>query len=113
LGRPPFITVGVPPAAIGNRYQWVPETPAFRLYSGSEFHSLPPVSVPDWIFNHSTEYDPITQGVIARYAEFFRWRGDYLRSHKDCVQARVSYEKALQILPDLIEALDGLALCSK
>jgi hypothetical protein len=113
LGRPPVITLGVPPAAIGNRYVWVPETPAFRLYSESKFHSLPPVSTPDWIFNHSKEYDPITQGVIARYAEFFRWRGDYLRLHQDCAQARAAYEKALQIQPDLIEALDGLAVCSK
>lgn len=111
LGRPPFITAGVMPNAIGELYQWVPENLAFRLYADGGLHTFPPITVPPRNLDWSREYDPITRGVIARYAEFWRWRGDYLKFHEDCPKAMESYERALQITPDLAEANEGLSEC--
>jgi cytochrome c-type biogenesis protein CcmH/NrfG len=48
----------------------------------------------------------------ARYAEFWRWRGDYFRSNQRCDLARDAYQKALSISPDLPEAVAGRDLCA-
>ena len=111
LGRPPFITLGVMPNAIGAGYQWVPESLAFRLYADNKIHSLQPITVPPRSIDQSREYDPVTRGVFARYAEFWRWRGDYLRSRQNCTDAIESYEHARQILPELKEVSEGLSVC--
>jgi transmembrane protein TMEM260 (protein O-mannosyltransferase) len=111
LKRPPFITMGVTPSAIGGRFQWVPENLAFRLYGDHEIHSLPSIEIPAWPFDSSHQYDPVTQGVIARYAEFWRWRGDYLRSHGNCTEAFKSCQKADKIIPYLPEVYEGLSVC--
>jgi Protein O-mannosyl-transferase TMEM260-like len=111
LRRPPFITSGVTPSAIGGRYQWVPENLAFRLYADHQFHPLPTIKIPPRNLDLSQQYDPVTRGVIARYAEFWRWRGDYLRDHRNCTDAVKSYERARQIISDLPEVNAGLSEC--
>jgi len=112
LGRPPYMTTGVAPGAIGHGYQWVPETLAYRLFSGSAFHPLPAVRIPPERFAPKGDYDDVTQGVMARYAEFWRWRGDYLRGAMHCDEATVAYRKALELSPDLPEALSGQSECA-
>jgi hypothetical protein len=111
LQRPPFIAMGVNPSAIGGRFQWVPENLAFRLYGDHEIHSLPSIKIPAWNFDSSHQYDAVTQGVIARYAEFWRWRGDYLRIHGNCAEAFNSYQTADKIIPYLPEVYEGLSAC--
>lgn len=109
LGRPPYMTVGVAPGAIGSHYRWVPEMLAHRLYADNMPRPLPDVSTPP--FSQAGRYDQITQAVIARYAEFWRWRGDYLEGAADCGKATVAYRRALELSPDLPEALSGLSEC--
>jgi hypothetical protein len=111
LGRPPYMTVGVAPGAIGAGYQWVPEASAFRLYGDTVPHALPEIPVPLKPFAVDGDYDQITRGIVARYAEFWRWRGDYLRNAQNCAEANRAYHKALDLSPDLPEALAGLAEC--
>jgi hypothetical protein len=113
LRRPPVVTVGIMPNAIGEGYQWVPEGLAFRLYPDGLVHPLPPISVPPRKLDLSRRYDPVTRGVIDRYAEFWRWRADYLKSHNLCANALENYRKALQIIPDLPEAIEGISACNK
>jgi hypothetical protein len=112
LGRPPYITTGVAPDAVGGGLQWIPEMPAFRLYADREVHPLPDVNFPPRPIDSSKQYDGVTLGVFRRYAEFWRWRGDSLRSSGSCLQAVPCYQKALSITPDLVEASEGLAACS-
>jgi hypothetical protein len=111
LGRPPFVTSGVIPNDIGKGYQWVPDTLAFRLYNDTEFHPLTSITIPPRPIDQRREYDAVTRGIFARYAEFWRWRGDYLRSHERCNEAIGNYEKALQIIPNLQEAKENLTSC--
>jgi hypothetical protein len=111
LKRPPFITAGISPGAIGGRLQWVPENLAIRLYADHEFHSLPEITIPSWNFQSSDQFDAVTHGVIERYAEFWRWRGDYLRIHGNCTDAIKSYQTADKIIPYLPEVYEGLSTC--
>jgi hypothetical protein len=111
LGHPPFVTVGVMPNTIGGEFQWVPESLAFRLYEDVGFHNLPKIKIPPRKIEPDHKYDAVTRGVFARYAEFWRWRGDYLRKHERCDQAIESYERALQINPKLEEVKEGLSAC--
>ncbi|HSE40413.1 MAG TPA: DUF2723 domain-containing protein [Acidobacteriota bacterium] len=111
LGRPPFVTVGVMPNAIGAGYQWVPESLAFRLYEDVGFHELPEIEIPPRKIQADRKYDAVTLGVFARYAEFWRWRGDYLKTHENCSEAIQSYDRALQINPRLEEVKEGLSAC--
>jgi hypothetical protein len=111
LGRPPFVTVGVMPGAIGAGFQWVPESLAFRLYEDVGFHELPEIKIPPRKIESDHIYDAVTLGVFARYAEFWRWRGDYLKKHERCDEAIESYERALQINPELEEVREGLSAC--
>lgn len=112
LGRPPFITVGVAPGAIGAPYQFVPETLAHRLYPAGSSPTLPSVNIPSKPFVSGKHYDAITNAIIARYAEFWRWRGDYLQKTRGCGEAEAAYRKALDLSPDLPEAVSGLSECS-
>ena len=112
LRRPPYATPGVSPGAIGNRFQWVPETLAFRLYEDDGPHLLPEIRVPPRPLAAGQWYDNVTEGVLGRYAEFWRYRGDYYRlAAADCGQAAGAYRKSLEIL-ERPEARAGLAACS-
>jgi hypothetical protein len=111
LGRPPFFTLGVRPDVIGANYQWVPESLAFRLYADNNLHQLHPITVPPRPIDQNREYDAVTRGVFARYAEFWKWRGDYLRIRENCTEAVESYERALKIMPELKEVREGLSSC--
>ncbi|HSP07117.1 MAG TPA: hypothetical protein VLR94_08060, partial [Acidobacteriota bacterium] len=113
LRRPPYITTGVSPEAIGNGFQWVPETVAFRLYRDDLLHGFPEVLVPPRPLEPGKVYDNVTQGVIERYADFWRYRGDYRRmAASDCPGAVVAYHKSLDILQQP-EAQAGLTACTK
>lgn len=113
LGRPPYLTVGVAPDAIGHGYQWVPETLAYRLYADTSPRTLPEIHIPPKTIVPGAHYDQVTRGVIDRYAELWRWRGDYLRAAQDCTDASGAYRKALDLSPDLPEAVSGLSECGK
>lgn len=112
LHRPPYFTTGVAPQAIGNGFQWAPESVAFRLYDDNLVHSLPGVQIPSRPFDLSKPYDNVTYGVIARYADFWRYRGDYHRAAGDCSLAADAYRKSLSISVEP-EAEAGLAACAK
>ena len=110
LGRPPYMSSGVQANLIGGNFQWVPETPAFRLYADSLPHPLPEVAIPIRPIDPARTYDNVTRGVIDRYADFWRYRGDYLRTAGDCKSATDAYRKSLTIAPSA-EAESGLATC--
>jgi hypothetical protein len=113
LRRPPYVTTGVAPQAIGDGFQWVPETPAFRLYRDHLAHPLAKVGIPSQPLDRNRVYDNVTRGVIDRYADFWRYRGDYFRMVAgDCAQAADAYRRSLQ-LGEEAEAQSGLAACSK
>lgn len=114
LGHPPYITPGVPANQVGAGMQWIPETIAFRLYAGSPLvaQQMPEVAAPPHPIDPHREYDANTLGIFDRYAEFWRWRGDYYLKRQDCPHALESYRKAMQIDPDLPEAVDGASKCS-
>ena len=111
LKRPPYISPGVPPDAVGGEFQWVPETPAFRLYQEVFAGTLPEVKIPPRVIDPKVQYDNVTAGVIRRYANFWRWRGDYYRDQNDCKSAEKAYLKSLSIVPDWEESKQGLASC--
>jgi hypothetical protein len=111
LGRPPYMTPGVRPDLIGNGYNWVPETPAFRLTAGPAGGKLIDVQIPPKPFPPDRHYDIVTRGIIRRYAEFWRWRGDYYRRLSNCADAVPAYRKALELVSDLSEAQAGLTAC--
>lgn len=113
LRRPPYMTTGVSPGAIGNGFQWVPETLAFRLYDDALAHPLPVIQIPPRPLIPHAAYDNITEGIMARYAEFWRYRGDYYRTAlSDCAKAGEAYRRSLEIM-DQPEAQTGLAACSR
>ena len=71
------------------------------------------VEIPPHSFSGRKSYDQITNAVIDRYAEFWRWRGDYLAKAVQCPAAVGAYRKALTLSPELPEAVAGIAECSR
>lgn len=113
LGRPPYVTTGMSPEIVGFGFQWVPDAVAFRLYLKDEFHPLPDVHIPVRPFSSDRVYDNVTTGIIERYADFWRYRGDYYRKKgQDCILARQAYRKSLEIMVEP-EAQSGLAACEQ
>jgi hypothetical protein len=110
LGRPPYLTPGVDPRLIAGDFEWVPETPAFRLYGPGSPHTLPVVKIPPREYAPGFNYDNVTRGVFDRYADFLRYRGDFYRGQGDCKNAVAAYGKSLE-WGDSPEAESGLASC--
>jgi hypothetical protein len=113
LGRPPFVTSGVIPNEIGKGYQWVPDTLAFRLYNDNEFRVLTTINIPPRPIDQDRKYDAVTRGIFTRYAEFWRWRGDYSRFHQRCNEALTNYERANKIIDNLPEVTEGISECAR
>lgn len=113
LGRPPYMTSGMAPQVVGYGFHWVPEAVAFRLYIEEGFHPLPDVHIPVRPIVPGGAYDNVTMGVFERYADFWRYRGDYYRiKGSDCSRAADAYRQSLGIVVEQ-EAQSGLDACKQ